>query len=451
MLDRFENNPRQPILSVRELNQTVRTLLESKFPLTWVSGEISNLTRAASGHLYFTLKDADAQVRCTIWRNKAQLLGFRPENGQKVEARALVTLYETKGDYQLNVETLRQAGQGTLFEQFLKLKAQLEAEGLFSNELKRPLPPFPRRIAIVTSPQAAALRDVLTTLARRAPYLRLTLFPTPVQGEGAGLQIAAALEAVQKSDNELIILCRGGGSLEDLWAFNEERVARAIRASSIPVICGIGHETDFTIADFAADLRAPTPTAAAELACPDRQKIMNTLEVIRRRLNTHFHHRMRHWEQNLDGLAARILSPARQLKARENRLEELERQLQWLGRNTLGHHHRHLSHLSYCMNRNRPDLEQYRSEINAIPARLRQSWHLQFQGQTNRVQQAAQSLRQLDPHAVLARGYAMVFNNAGKAIRNSAELNPESHVQMTFAQGSAKAIVTQVASPEEAP
>lgn len=451
MLDRFENNPRQPILSVRELNQTVRTLLESKFPLTWVSGEISNLTRAASGHLYFTLKDADAQVRCTIWRNKAQLLGFRPENGQKVEARALVTLYETKGDYQLNVETLRQAGQGTLFEQFLKLKAQLEAEGLFSNELKRPLSPFPRRIAIVTSPQAAALRDVLTTLARRAPYLRLTLFPTPVQGEGAGLQIAAALEAVQKSDNELIILCRGGGSLEDLWAFNEERVARAIRASSIPVICGIGHETDFTIADFAADLRAPTPTAAAELACPDRQKIMNTLEVIRRRLNTHIHHRMRHWEQNLDGLAARILSPARQLKARQNRLEELERQLQWLGRNTLEHHHRHLSHLSYCMNRNRPDLEQYRSEINAIPARLRQSWYLQFQGQTNRIQQATQSLRQLDPHAVLARGYAMVFNNAGKAIRNSAELNPESHVQITFALGSAKAIVTQVASPEEAP
>ncbi|MGL5632725.1 MAG: exodeoxyribonuclease VII large subunit [Azovibrio sp.] len=451
MLDKFENNSRQPILSVRELNQAVRSLLESNLPLTWVSGEISNLPRAASGHLYFTLKDADAQVRCTIWRNKAQLLGFRPENGQKVEARALVTLYEAKGDYQLNVETLRQAGQGTLFERFLKLKAQLEAEGLFSNELKRPLPPFPRRIAIVTSPQAAALRDVLTTLARRAPYLTLTLFPTPVQGEGAGLQIVAALEAAQKSDNELIILCRGGGSLEDLWAFNEESVARAIRASSIPVICGIGHETDFTIADFAADLRAPTPTAAAELACPDRQKLMNALEGIRRRFNTHISHRMRHWEQNLDGLAARILSPARQLKTRKNRLQELERQLQWLGRNTLEHHRRHLSHLSYCINRNRPDLEQHRSDISTMPARLRQSWHLQFQGKTNRLQQAAQSLRQLDPHAVLARGYAMVFNDDGKAIRDSAKLNPESHVHLTFARGRAEAIITKVASPEKAP
>ena len=235
------------VLSVASLNRLVRDCLEAAFPLTWVGGEISNLTYAASGHVYFSLKDSSAQVRCVIWRSRAQLLGWRLENGQKIEARALVSFYEPRGEFQLNIEAVRRAGQGDLFERFLRLKAQLEAEGLFSPENKRPIPAFPRHIAIVSSLQAAALRDVLTTLHRRAPHLRITIFPTLVQGEGAGAKIAEALGQAASGGCDTIILCRGGGSIEDLWAFNEECVARAIRASAIPVISGVGHETDFTL------------------------------------------------------------------------------------------------------------------------------------------------------------------------------------------------------------
>ena len=226
-----------PVLSISSLNRLVRDCLESTFPLTWVGGEISNLTYAASGHVYFSLKDANAQVRCVMWRNRTQLSGWRLENGQKIEARALVSFYEPRGEFQLNVESVRRAGQGDLFERFLRLKAKLESEGLFAAEIKRPLPEHPQALAIVTSLQAAALRDVLSTLRRRAPHIRVDLYPTPVQGEGAGEKIAAALKLAAAGDCDAIILCRGGGSIEDLWSFNEEVVARAIRASALPITC----------------------------------------------------------------------------------------------------------------------------------------------------------------------------------------------------------------------
>src|SRR5574343_1163875 len=282
----FEASPAKSAttLTVSSLNRLVRECLEANFPLTWVGGEISNLTYAASGHVYFSLKDSSAQVRCVMWRNRAQLLGWRLENGQKIEARALVSFYEPRGEFQLNIEAIRRAGQGNLFERFLKLKAQLEAEGLFAPEAKRPLPTFPRHVAIVSSLQAAALRDVLTTLHRRAPHLRLSIFPTLVQGEGAGARFAEAFAQAGSSDCDAILLCRGGGSIEDLWSFNEECVARAIRASAIPVIAGVGHETAFTIADFAADLRAPTPTAAAELVSSDRDSLADRLDRLHEQL-----------------------------------------------------------------------------------------------------------------------------------------------------------------------
>ena len=260
-----------PVIPVSLLNRMARERLESAFPLCWVAGEISNLTYAASGHVYFTLKDAQAQARCVMYRNRAQLLGWRLANGQRIEARVLATLYEARGDFQLNVENARQAGTGNLYEEFLRRKARLEAEGLFSPENKRALPAFPRRIGLITSPQAAALRDVLTTLRRRAPQLSVVLYPTPVQGAGAAQQIVEALRTAGARDEcDLLIVCRGGGNLEDLWEFNDETLARAIRACPLPVISGVGHETDFTLADFAADCRAPTPTAAAELAAPAR-------------------------------------------------------------------------------------------------------------------------------------------------------------------------------------
>ncbi|TFW16777.1 exodeoxyribonuclease VII large subunit, partial [Massilia arenosa] len=256
-----------PVLTVTALNQQVARLLERTFPLVWIGGEISNFTRAASGHWYFTLKDDAAQVRAVMFRSRAQFAGFQPREGDKVEVRALVTLYGARGDYQINVEAIRRAGVGQLFEAFLRLKERLGAMGLFDPERKRALPLFARAIGIVTSPQAAALRDVLTALRRRAPHVRVILYPAPVQGQGAAERIAQAIRtASARAEVDVLLVCRGGGSIEDLWSFNEEVVAHAIVGASMPVISGVGHETDFTIADFSADLRAATPTAAAELA-----------------------------------------------------------------------------------------------------------------------------------------------------------------------------------------
>ncbi len=292
--DRLENTHNKPsVLTVSALNQAVARMLERNFPLIWVSGEISNLTRAASGHWYFTLKDDAAQVRAVMFRGRAQYADFTPKEGDKVEVRTLVTLYAARGDYQLNVEFIRKAGVGNLYEAFLQLKGKLEAEGLFDNLRKRPLPLFVRTIGIVTSLQAAALRDILSTLLRRAPHINVILYPTPVQGEGAGEKIAQAIRtAAQRSECDILLVCRGGGSIEDLWSFNEEVVARAIVAAPMPVIAGVGHETDFTIADFAADLRAPTPTAAAELAARPRTDWLTTLKTHAEDLNRAMHRQL---------------------------------------------------------------------------------------------------------------------------------------------------------------
>src|SRR5688500_12123430 len=263
------------ILSVAELLRSVRASLERRFPLAWVRGELSTLSRAPSGHLYFTLKDAAAQVDCVMFRSRAATIDWEPREGMQVELRALPTLYEPRGRFQLTVEGMRRAGLGPLYERFLRLKEKLGAEGLFDAALKRALPVYPRRIGIVTSLAAAALRDVLTTLSRRNPAIEVIVYPAPVQGEGAADRIATMLaRASRRAECDVLLLVRGGGSIEDLWPFNEEVVARAIRACRIPVVVGVGHETDFTIADFAADQRAPTPTAAAELASPSRAALI---------------------------------------------------------------------------------------------------------------------------------------------------------------------------------
>jgi len=278
--DDFSSAPSgPPVLAVSALNQAVARVLERSFPLVWVAGEISNFTRAASGHWYFTLKDDAAQVRAVMFKGRAQYADFAPREGDKVEVRTLVTLYAPRGDYQLNVEAIRRAGVGNLYEAFLRLKEKLEREGLFAPARKRPIPGFVRCIGIVTSPQAAALHDILTALRRRAPHVRVVLYPTPVQGEGAAARIARAIEtASQRAECDVLLVGRGGGSMEDLWSFNDETVARAIAACAMPVIAGIGHETDFTIADFAADLRAPTPTAAAELCAIPRNDWLAALK-----------------------------------------------------------------------------------------------------------------------------------------------------------------------------
>src|SRR5262245_35589687 len=285
--------------------------LESRFPLAWVRGEVSNLSRAPSGHLYFTLKDGGAQADCVMYRSRAAAFDGELHDGAQVEARALVTLYEPRGRFQLNVEQVRRAGLGPLYERFLRLKEKLGREGMFAAEAKRPLPVFPRCIGVVTSPAAAALRDVLTTLRRRNPAIPVVVYPVPVQGEGAARRIAAMLsKASERADCDVLLLVRGGGSMEDLWQFNEEAVARAIRASRVPVVVGVGHETDFTIADFAADARAATPTAAAELASPSRAELLAQVAGCAQALSREMRRKLEYAAQALDGCARRLQHPA---------------------------------------------------------------------------------------------------------------------------------------------
>lgn len=438
------------ILSVATLNRLVRECLESTFPLTWIGGEISNLTYAASGHVYFSLKDASAQVRCVMWRSRAQLLGWRLENGQKIEARALVSFYEPRGEFQLNVEAIRRAGQGDLFERFLKLKAQLESEGLFAAERKRPLPGFPRHLAIVTSLQAAALRDVLSTLRRRAPHLKLTLFSTPVQGEGAAAKIAEALVQAGRSACDAIILCRGGGSIEDLWAFNEECVARAIVAAPIPVVVGVGHETDFTIADFAADQRAPTPTAAAELLSPERDALLARLAELQRQLARRMERSLAEQQQRIDWLATRLIHPADKIRQRSADLQALDRRLrQALNRQREASQLR-LDALRQRFSAARPRPEKLVEGLSHLLFRLHNRVYWQISQQTAKLNTLERSLSQLDPNAVLARGYALAIGPDGRVVRDAATLIPGDTLKLDFARGSAQTTVNQVVAGREA-
>jgi exodeoxyribonuclease VII large subunit len=438
------------VISIALLNRMVRECLESTFPLTWVGGEISNLTYAASGHVYFSLKDANAQVRCVMWRNRAQLLGWRLENGQKIEARTLVSFYEPRGEFQLNVEAIRRAGQGDLYEQFLRLKAKLEAEGLFDPTTRRPLPSHPRAIAIVTSPQAAALQDVLKTLQRRAPHLPIEIYPTPVQGEGAGGKIAAAIAQAAQSQCDAIILCRGGGSIEDLWALNDEDVARAIRASRIPVISGVGHETDFTIADFAADLRAPTPTAAAELLSPDRDALLAQLAQLKRQLAGQTTRYLAERGQQLDWLSSRLTHPAERLQRQRDTVDrlagrltqaQLRQQDQWRYR---------LTGTAQALHNAHPRTEIAKESLRLMAFRLENTTRWQISAAGVKLNSLASSLNQLDPHAVLARGYAIAIGPDGRTIRDAAKLSTGNEIQLTFARGHATATVNQVVPTPEA-
>ena len=322
--------PNRDIYTVSRLNQAARALLEGEFPSPWVAGEVSNLSRPSSGHLYFSLKDAKAQIRCALFQNRASLFRDCPRNGQQVLVRGRVSLYEPRGDFQIIVEYVEEAGAGALRRAYDELRLRLEREGLFDPARKRPLPRFPRRIGVITSPSGAAIRDVLTTLRRRCPGLPVLVHPVPVQGEGAAEHIAQTIRlASRRQDCDLLLLVRGGGSLEDLWAFNEETVARAIVDCAIPLVTGVGHETDVTIADFAADLRAATPTAAAELASPDRLEWLRQVRLLAARLDGALQRRMIQQRQWLAELTRRLdrAQPRRRLRDRAQRLDELDQRL----------------------------------------------------------------------------------------------------------------------------
>ncbi len=382
-----------PVLSVSQLLRSARDLLERRFPLQWIAGEISNLRPAASGHLYFTIKDETAQVDCVMFKSRAAALDWEPADGLRVEVRALVTLYEPRGRFQLNVEAMRRAGLGPLYERFLKLKDKLGREGLFDPDAKRPIPEHPRQIGIVTSLAAAALRDVLTTLQRRNPSIPVIVYPAPVQGDGAAAKLVQALAAANaRAECDVLLLVRGGGSIEDLWQFNEEALARAIRASDIPIVCGVGHETDFTIADFAADARAPTPTAAAELVSPPLAELRARVAELALRLARGTRRQIENAMQRTDALARRLVHPAERLRTSRQ----------------------HLEHLA---------------------ARLAAATAAHFNEFRRRLDVAGACLESLGHDAVLSRGYSVTLNSRKEVVRDAATVADGDRLVTKLAKG----------------
>lgn len=437
-----DSTPGLPVLTVSELNRMARRALESQLPLLWVEGEVSNFIRAASGHWYFSLKDANAQVRCVMFRGRNQFAGFTPANGDHVEIRALPSLYEARGEFQLGAESIRRAGAGRLYEAFLKLKAKLEAEGLFDPLGKRTLPRFPRCIGIVTSPQAAALHDVLTALARRMPGLPVILYPTPVQGAGAGTQIAAAIRtAGARAECDVLLVCRGGGSLEDLWAFNDEAVARAIAVSPMPVVSGVGHETDFTLADFAADLRAPTPTAAAELASPVRQELLVQLGHLARQLQHHLIRRQQSETQRLDYLARRLVHPAELLHRQQLGLNQLAQRLHHAVRSRLNREQVQVTQLSQRLVTPQHAIRREQLGLDALSARSRRAIQSGLMQRQLTLARLGSSLDHLSPEGVLARGYSIVQLENGAVVQDAATLQSGDSIKVRLHRGQVRATV----------
>jgi exodeoxyribonuclease VII large subunit len=436
-----------PVLTVTALNQQVARLLERTFPLTWIGGEISNFTRAASGHWYFTLKDDAAQVRAVMFRGRAQYAGFTPREGDKVEVRALVTLYGARGDYQINVEAIRRAGVGALFEAFTRLKEKLGAEGLFGPDRKRALPLFVRTVGIVTSLQAAALRDVLTALRRRVPHVRVVLYPAPVQGQLAAQKIAEAIAtASHRAEADVLIVCRGGGSIEDLWSFNEEAVARAIAACSMPVIAGVGHETDFTIADFAADLRAATPTAAAELAATPRADWLNSLHTDADDIRRAMDRILSNANQGLDGLSRRLLSPSAQIQHQRVKLLGMASSLTHGVRGPVNRHSVVLAQLQQRWARHRPDVRSLRTQLASEGRHLVASVASQLRARREALHGLSAQLDMLNPQRTLERGYAIVSNARGKVLHAPGQIRPRDVLRVRLAEGSA---VVEVAGVQD--
>lgn len=401
----MQNTPAR-ILTVTELNRLARETLEQQFPLLWLGGEISNFTRASSGHWYFSLKDAQCQVRCVMFRGRNALLGWLPQNGEQVELRALVSLYEARGEFQITVEFMQQAGLGRLFEALERLKQQLTREGLLDAARKRPLPVFPKQIGIISSTEAAALQDVLTTLKRRMPSIPVLIYPTPVQGRDAAAKIAEAVaRANREARCDVLLLCRGGGSIEDLWAFNEEVLVRAVADSRIPLVSGVGHETDFTLVDFVADQRAPTPTAAAEMASPDRQHLLHQTLLLHRRLHHLIQQALAQRGQHLGFLAHRLQSPQHRLQLNRDRL----------------------THLQF---------------------RMRKAMQSCYGLWARRLTSTAAQLDALNPDRILLRGYARVQNQQGDLVSDVAQIEVGQKLHIRFASGGAAVQVEQTIIPD---
>ena len=429
---------RARIWSVSALVQAVGDALSARFATCVVRGELSGFTRAASGHAYFTLKDEHGQaaLRCAMFRRSFAAVDFEPGEGMLVEVRGQLAVYEARGELQMVVDGMRQAGAGALYEQFLRLKARLEAQGLFDAGRKRELPRFPRRVAVVTSPAAAAWRDVMTALARRAPHVEVVLVPTPVQGIEAPARIAQALAELAlahraKLPFDAAILCRGGGSLEDLWAFNDERVVRAVVGCPVPLVCGVGHETDITLADLAADLRAPTPTAAAELVAMDRAAAVAEQDRLFQRLGHRLQQRLDSLNQRLDQAALRLARPTQTLSVLDRRQALLSQRL---------------------IQAREQGLRQARLRADLLQGRLEAAAKAQWPSQHHRLDALAGRLHALDPKRVLERGYAWLSDAQGQPLTSVAQVRTDDLVQGVLADGVLQMRVTQPApQPQSKP
>lgn len=405
------------VWSVGALCRAIADALQARFNPVTVRGELTGFSRAASGHCYFSLKDASGQLRCAMFKRAASSLDFAPLDGELVEVQGRLGVYEPRGDLQLIVEGMRRAGQGSLFEEFLKLKAKLEAQGLFEPSRKRPLPVMPRAIGLVTSLGAAALHDVVTALQRRVPHIPVVLAPASVQGANAPAELRAALTALYQLKTvpiDVILLVRGGGALEDLWAFNDEALALLMVQSPVPIICGVGHETDFTIADFCADLRAPTPTAAAELVAQPREAWLGALEQAQRRLGDAVLRQLDRQGQRLDRAVARLGRPSERLASQRLRLAASAHGLQSAARHFLQQKDQHQQRLA-----------------SQLPTALQRAW----QQQAHRLERASLRLNLLDPHLVLARGYAMLTDDHGNTVASCRQTSPGQAVIATLVDG----------------
>jgi exodeoxyribonuclease VII large subunit len=392
------------ILTVGDLNRAIAASLEERFDTVWVSGEISNFKAYDSGHWYFSLKDEEGQIKCVMFRGRNGQVGFMPQSGDLVEVSANLGMYVPRGDIQLTIQTLRRAGMGGLYEAFLKLKAKLAKEGLFDADRKQEIPSHPRSIGIITSPQAAALKDVLSTLVRRAPYIPIVIYPTLVQGPDAPAGIIAALKAAEKENVvDVILMVRGGGSIEDLWAFNDEQLAYAMAQSPIPIVSGVGHETDVTIADFVADLRAPTPTGAAELAAPRKDQMLQELEAIKQAMLQRVRQRVEREAQTLDQLALR---------------------------------------LSHAL----PNPERMREQITSWQLRLNQAWAVRVEAWKRNQGHFQSQLEMLNPQRTLERGYAVVLkvSEGLQAVRDPGELTAGPEYEIRLAKGKANVKLSDV-------
>ncbi|WP_018234127.1 exodeoxyribonuclease VII large subunit [Thioalkalivibrio thiocyanodenitrificans] len=441
-------DPEREIYTVTGLNRAVQGLLEGTFPLIWVEGELSGVARPASGHVYFTLKDPNAQVRCALFRQRARNLRFRPADGMQVLVRARVGLYAPRGEYQLIVEHMEEAGDGALRRAFEALRNRLEAEGLFDPAAKKPLPRFPRRLGVITSPTGAAIRDILSVLRRRFPGLPVLVYPVPVQGEAAAPAIARALNtASRRGDCDVLIMARGGGSLEDLWAFNEEAVARALHDCRIPVITGVGHEVDVTIADLAADVRAATPSAAAELVSPPRDELLQHLEGRIRLLHERLGRRLRDQAQAVQTLERRLRQqhPERRLRDQAQRVDELERRLQLALDHGLRHRDARLAHLTDRLSHRSParSLERLTSRRDQLALRLQGALRRRLDRLDSRLSAAARALHSVSPLATLGRGYSILTDVQGQVIRDAAQVAVEDRVNARLGRGRLVCTVVQ--------